>query len=499
MREDESIERCRREIAEIERLLRAGHPDIAGLCLGLADWSGELRLLERADYTRFISGRSQLESEDGFAPVWLPTCLFPLQSFAVEWSLLLARAGLFFDCGLGKTLIQLVWAENVVRKTNGRVLILTPLAVAHQTVQEGEKFGIEVRRTHELGGAGIYVSNYERLHYFSPADFVGCVCDESAILKSFSGVTRNAITEFMRKLRYRLLCTATPAPNDYIELGTSSEALGYLGYMDMLNRFFKNDLNNSAMGRVHGKVIQWRFKGHAEDPYWRYVCSWARVARRPSDLGFDDGPFLLTDLIEQDHLIEAQSPADGYLFDLPANGLREQRDERRRTIQERCEKVAELVRDHDYSLVWCDLNPEGDMLERLLPSCEQVSGNDPDEAKEEKLIGFARGEFRRLVTKPKIGAWGLNYQHCAHLTFFPSHSFEQRYQGIRRCWRFGQTRPVVVDTVMSEGARTVMENQKRKAVQAEQMFEQIVQRMNQQLRIDGARPFPDPEQVPQWL
>jgi hypothetical protein len=270
--------------------------------------------------------------------------------------------------------------------------------------------------------------------------------------------------------------------------------------MDMLNRFFKNDLNNSAQGRMRGEVIKWRLKGHAELPFWRWVCSWARAIRRPSDLGFADDRFILPPLREVEHAIEVNSIADGMLFAMPAVGLKEQRDERRRTVQERCAKVAELVNDTGQpALVWCHLNEEGDLLEDLIPDAVQVSGADSDDRKEGKLLDFAEGRARVLITKPKIGAWGLNYQHCNHITFFPSHSFEQYYQGVRRCWRFGQKRPVTVDIITTEGERGVLRNLQRKAEQADTMFSNLVAEMNAAQAIDRASQFTKAQEVPQWL
>jgi hypothetical protein len=395
----------------------------------------------------------------------------------------------------------LTWASNVNRKTNRPVLYLTPLAVATQTVREADKFGIETVYARDgMKPGGILVTNYERLHHFSPGDFSGVVCDESSILKSFAGERRGEITAFMRQVPYRLLQTATAAPNDYIELGTSSEALGYMGYMDMLNRFFKNDLNNSAQGRMRGEVIKWRLKGHAEQPFWRWVCSWARAMRRPSDLGFDDSRFNLPPLVEAEHLVEAQTLADGMLFAMPAVGLKEQREERRRTVKERCETVAALVnKTGEPALVWCHLNEEGDMLESLIPDAVQVSGSDSDDKKEGRLEDFSQGRARVLITKPKIGAWGLNFQHCNHVTFFPSHSFEQYYQAVRRCWRFGQKRPVKVDIVTTEGERGVMKNLQRKATQADEMFSRLVAEMNNALAIERANNMTKELEIPSWL
>lgn len=452
-------------------------------------------------YDAFLREKTQAGADSGFTPPWMPDFLFDFQAAMVEWAVRKGRAAIFADCGLGKTPMGLVWASNVARKTSRPVLYLTPLAVASQTVREAEKFGIEAVHSKDGSSAGhIVVANYERLHYFNPADFSGVVCDESSILKSFAGQRRGEITAFMRKMPYRLLQTATAAPNDYIELGTSSEALGYMGHMDMLNRFFKNDLNNSAQGRMRGEVIKWRLKGHAELPFWRWVCSWARAIRRPSDLGFDDTSFTLPPLHEVEHLVEAKELADGMLFALPAVGLAEQREERRRTVAERCAMVAELVnKTGQPALVWCHLNDEGDELQRVIPDAVQVSGSDSDERKEDRLEAFAEGRARVLITKPKIGAWGLNFQHCNHVTFFPSHSFEQYYQAVRRCWRFGQKRPVRVDIVTTEGELGVMSNLQRKAEQADAMFSRLVAEMNQALAIERANNMTKQLEVPAWL
>ena len=454
------------------------------------------------NYGDFLQSKLQEGADHGFDPVFMPDFLFPFQESLVDWAVRKGRAAIFADCGLGKTPMQLVWAENMVRATNKRVLIVTPLAVSAQTVREAAKFGIECRRSHDgTAHAGITVTNYEQLAKFDPAEFIGAVCDESSILKSFDGKRRQEITDFMRKLPYRLLCTATAAPNDYIELGTSSEALGYLGHMDMLNRFFKNDQNNSAVGRKYGEVMKWRFKGHAERPFWRWVCSWARAIRRPSDLGFNDDGFILPPLVERQHTVQAHTLPDGMLFALPAVGLKEQREERRRTIRERCEKVASLVNDKTdgQSLVWCHLNDEGNQLEELMSDAIQISGNDRDEVKEERFLAFADGEARILVTKPKIGAWGLNFQNCSHITFFPSHSFEQYYQGVRRCWRFGQRRSVLVDVVSTEGELDVLKNLQRKAAAADAMFSNLVEEMANEMAVHIDNRFTTKEVMPSWL
>lgn len=460
-------------------------------------------------YERFLDKKSQLGGIDGFDPIAMPSTLFEFQQNLVEWALRKGRAAIFADCGLGKTPMQLTWADNVVRHTNKPVIIMTPLAVGAQTQREAEKFGIEARRS--MAGVlpkGIVIVNYERLHHFDPNDFAGAVCDESSILKSFDGARRLEITEFMKKMKYRLLCTATAAPNDYIELGTSAEALGEMGYTDMLTRFFKNDQNTikPMVYRNKGNNFaqlderaKWRFKGHAEVPFWRWVCSWARAIRRPSDLGFSDDGFILPELIERDHLVKADRLADGMLFALPAVGLTEQREERGRTIQERCERAAELSSQHDFSVAWCHLNPEGDLLERLIPDCVQVSGADSEEAKEEKILAFTSGQVKRLVTKSRIAGWGMNWQHCNHSVSFPSHSFEQYYQSIRRFWRFGQTKPVVSDIVTSEGEMSVLENLQRKAKAADKMFSALVEQMHHAIAMDRNATFTVDQENPTWL
>ena len=453
------------------------------------------------DYLKFLNARAQESRLDGFEPVFMPEYLFDMQAALVDWAVRKGRSAIFADCGLGKSPMELVWAENIVRKTGGKVLLLTCLAVTAQMAREAEKFGVKVTRSKDgTAYPGITVTNYESLHHFSASDFVGCVCDESSILKSFSGARKKEITAFMRKLPYRLLATATAAPNDYTELGTSSEALGYLGHMDMLNRFFKNDKNNSASGRMGGNVIQWRFKGHAEQSFWRWVSSWARAVRKPSDLGFDDGAFILPPLTEKEHVVNPRTVADGLLFHIPAVGLQEQRAERRRTVQERCEMVADLVNGTgEPALVWCHLNSEGDALEKMITDAIQVSGANSDDIKEDRLLAFADGRARVLVTKPKIGAWGLNYQHCNHVVVFPSHSYEQYYQSIRRCWRFGQKRPVTVDIVTTEAERDVLKNMQRKAVQADKMFACLVAEMNQAISIERANDHTKTMEMPSWL
>ena len=303
----------------------------------------------------------------------------------------------------------------------------------------------------------------------------------------------------MRKCRYRNLATATAAPNDYIELGTSSEALGHMGTMDLLNRFFKNDQNNSATRRMYGEAPKWRFKGHGEKPFWDYVGSWATAFRKPSDLGFEDGAFVLPPLTEKPLLVEDHTTPEGCLFAMPATRLPEQREEAKRTLVKRCEAAAALVADTGESAVlWCHTNDEAALLRALLPEAVEVSGAHSDDQKEARFRAFQTGEARLLITKPKIGAWGLNWQHCAHVVYFPSHSFEQYYQAVRRCWRFGQKRPVHVDIPHTEGQKAILANLHRKQDQAERMFASMVLAMNDDPSLRTIRATSD-FKLPSWI
>lgn len=461
-----------------------------------------------SDYARFIERKAQLDSQSGFKPLWIPDFLFDFQKALVEWAILQGRCALFEECGLGKTAQELVWAENVVRRINKPVLILTPLAVGAQFVREGEKFGIDCEQSRDgKFTKKIVIANYERLHYFNHNDFTGVVCDESSILKNYDGKTKSHVTEFMRQLPYRLLASATPAPNDFVELGTSSEALGHLGHIEMLGTFFKADNDSYAQGGGAARRYdrnptggKFRFRGHAEREFWRWVCSWARAIRKPSDLGFDDGEFILPELTTRQHIVESRRLPEGFLFSMPASNLFEQREEQRRTLVERCEKVAELVNERGgYSLAWCHLNDEGDLLEKLIQDCVQISGSDSIEFKEETIDAFQRGQIRRLTTKGDCAGFGLNFQHCNHQTFFPSHSFEQWHQCIRRSWRFGQKNAVEVDLISTEGQSRTLANLKRKEAAADRMFAQLVELMNDQLRIKRTENVRENIQQPSFL
>ncbi len=452
------------------------------------------------NYDEFLRQKLDYGSKCGFDPLFMPGFLFDFQRAIVEWAVRLGRAAIFADCGMGKTPMQLVWAENVIRKTNKPVLILTPLAVSGQTLDEARKFSIEAHRADvRANPKTIQVTNYEKLHYFDAVNYGGVVCDESSILKNFDGQYKAAITEFMRQIPYRLLCTATAAPNDWIELGTSSEALGCLGYMDMLTRFFSRHQTYALSDRLNG-ANEWELKPHAQQPFWRWVASWARAARRPSDLGFDDDGFILPPLTEERTLIRATQPRQGMLFDLPAVNFHEEREVTRRTIADRCDAVAEKVAQHDISMVWCHLNDEATMLRQMIPNAVEISGADPDEKKEAAARWFVHGteERRVLVSKPRIFGLGLNFQHCAHTTYFPTYSYEQYYQATRRLWRFGQTRPVTVDIIYTEGGERMMENLARKSKAADKMFDDLTHYMNQALQVESTYKQGKVE-VPGWM
>lgn len=395
----------------------------------------------------------------------LHSALFDFQRFIVSQSLRKGRYAIFCDCGLGKTPMQLEWAQKVP----GRVLILAPLAVAQQTVREGQKFGIDVEyQRSDKRSSKIIVTNYEMLENFSALNFDGVVLDESSILKSYSGTMRNLIIETFGGVDFRLACTATPAPNDFMELGNHSEFLGALTRTEMLSTFFVHD---------GGDTSKWRLKRHARQDFWKWVCSWGVMARKPSDLGFSDERFHLPELIMHDIAVPIHKPSDERLFSLPAITLEERRKARQESVLERSEKVAEIVasKSNEPWIVWCNLNSESETAARLIPDAVELRGSDEREDKAAKMLDFSAGNIRVLVTKPSIAGFGMNWQHCANVAFLGlSDSYEQFYQAIRRCWRFGQTNPVncYIVTAANEGA--VTENIKRKERDAARLAEGMI-------------------------
>jgi len=406
---------------------------------------------------------------NGFDPGELPSFLYDFQEKVTRWELEKGRGAIFADCGLGKTPMALAWADKVLKKTNKPILSITPLAVSHQTVREGEKFGIECRVT-KTGDvhAGINVTNYHRLHYYNPDDFGGVILDESGILKNFAGKVRQQITEFMNSTEFRLLCTATPAPNDHMELGTSSEALGELRRVEMLSMFFIHDA---------AKTQQWRLKKHAIDKFWEWMAGWCRAFRKPSDLGFDDTMFILPKMHMTQHTVKS-TPMPGNLLVTEAIGLNEQRAARRASIAQRVEVVAELANNSTRPFIaWCDLNDESTALAKAIPDAVEVRGSQTDDYKERTMIDFSDGNIRVLVTKAKIAGHGMNWQHCSDMSYFPSHSHEAFYQSSRRIWRFGQKREVNCHMVTSEAETNVLANMQRKEAIAIEMFKGLVRHM----------------------
>ena len=400
---------------------------------------------------------------------------------------------MFEDCGLGKTPQQLVWAQNVVQHTNGKVLIFAPLSVTNQTVREAKKFNIPIHKTKEgKVHKGINITNYERLHYYNSKDFDGIVIDESGIIKNFAGQFRKNITEFSKDIPYRLLCTATPSPNDFMELGTSAELLSNMTRQQMLGMFFTNTGDSTQ---------QWLLKGHAKKRFWEWVATWARAIRKPSDFGYDDDGFVLPEMNIAYHTLDTP-PMRGHLFNVAARTLQDQRSECVRSIDKRCEMVAKIaIEADDYHVAWCNRNKEGDLLKRLIPGAVQVAGSDSDEEKEERLEAFAKGEFKVLVTKPKIACFGLNWQHCNGMTFFPNHSHEQFYQASRRCWRFGQKRPVTANIVMTDRETLIVSNMMRKEKQAVEMYDMIIKEMHD-FQLNKKTKIETPKQameLPEWL
>jgi superfamily II DNA or RNA helicase len=444
------------------------------------------------EYEKFIESKRHTTSDHGIKVNYLPDSLFDFQAHVAEYSIKKGRCADFLDTGLGKTLVELVIATNYVRHTNKPALIITPLAVAFQFIKEAEKFGIDDIQYSKDGKytSKIVVCNYERLEKFNANDFDCVILDESSILKNFDGAIKGQVTSFLKKVKYRFLFTATPSPNDYIELGTSSEALGYLGYTDMLTKFFKNNNNNSVkIGRIAAarQGVEWYLKPHAERDFWRWIASWSISIRKPSDIGYSDERHALPELIENETVIRNQNPlavgGQHTMFALPATNFAEIKAEVRSTINERCEMAVSKASKHDTSVYWVNLNDEADLISKLDPSTVEVKGKMNIDEKEEVLLAFSNGDIKKLITKTSITAFGLNWQHCNHTTYFPTYSYEQYYQAIRRFWRFGQKNPVNVDLILSDGQTRIMESLMVKKEKATEMFENLTQQTNSDFTI----------------
>lgn len=438
------------------------------------------------DYNTFIQSKRHSSQNFGIDPLFIPDNAFDYQKYVMEYAIKKGRCAVFLDTGLGKTIIELTTAVNYARHTNKPVLIITPLAVAFQFIQEASKFGIDDIEYSKDGSfkSKIVVCNYERLDKFNTNDFDCVILDESSILKNFDGAIKGQITSFLKKVKYRFLFTATPSPNDFIELGTSSEALGYLGYTDMLTKFFKNNEDTVSPMNIG---TEWILKGHAKESFFKWVSGWSISMRKPSDLGFDDTRHILPELLVNYHQIknEKNLVLNGQiqLFNMPAQRLTEVRQEQKDTIQKRCETAVGLANNYEHTVYWTNFNDEANLIEQLDPNALQISGSMSLDKKEDLLLNFFQGNIKKLVTKPKITAFGLNWQHCNHTVYFPTFSYEQYYQAIRRFWRFGQTKPVTVDLVYSDGQKKVLDSLLAKTKKANELFDKLNANLNQSFEI----------------
>ena len=441
----------------------------------LARLTGEPKGFDMDEYDTFLQRKAIAAVACGFdiGVESLNAQLFDFQRVLVRWALKRGRAALFADTGLGKTAMQCEWAHRVNMQTGGNVLILAPLAVAHQTVREAAKFGIEVMyRREQTAESGIIITNYEMMDRFDFSRFAGVVLDESSILKSHDGKTRTAILEACAKVPYRLSCTATPSPNDFMELGNQAEFVGVMSREEMLAMYFIHD---------GGDTAKWRLKGHGEIKFWEWLSTWAAVIRKPSDIGFDDGAYNLPPLHIHEHIIEVDRPAPGELFALPAVELSTQRAAKRESLDDRVAALSALVNDSaDPWLVWCHMNAESDALGESIPDCVTVSGADTMTHKETAMENFSDGAVRVLVSKPSICGFGMNWQHAHNMAFVGlDHSFESFYQAIRREWRFGQTEPVNVHLFLSDVERPILDNIRRKEAMHNEMSARMVDHMRE--------------------
>jgi hypothetical protein len=453
------------------------------------------------EYQEFLKRKSHSTINYGIDTITTPPHLFDFQKYVSDYAIKKGRCAVFLDTGLGKTIIELTIAQNYIRATNKPVLIITPLAVAFQFLKEAEKFGIDDIMYSKDGkyNTKIVVCNYERLDKFDCNDFDCVILDESSILKNFDGVTKSAVTAFLKKVKYRYLFTATPSPNDFVELGTSSEAIGYLGYTDMLTRFFTNNEDTISPMNIG---TEWILKGHAKENFFKWVSSWSISMRKPSDLGFDDSKFILPKLITNFHSVknEKNMIVNGQiqLFNQVAKSLPEIRSENSLTVEKRFNKAVELAKGYEISVYWCNLNKESDLIERLDKKSYQIKGSMDIDEKEEILLNFFNGSIKKLITKPKMTAFGLNWQHCNHTVYFPTFSYEQYYQAIRRFWRFGQQRNVIADLVFSDGQKRVLDGLLAKAKKADDLFSKLNSTLHSTFDIQKKQ-FNNEIKIPSWL
>ena len=426
----------------------------------------------RDGYASFLERKRIADPMTGMGDVpALPGFMFPHQRDIASWALRRGRAAVFAGTGLGKTLIELVWGDAVANHTGKPVLIFAPLAVAPQHIREAGKFGLSARivSSHADIGEGINVTNYQKIGHFDLSTFGGIVLDESSILKSTDGHYRNRLIEECARIPFRLAATATPSPNDFMELGNHSEFLGVMSYTDMLATFFTHD---------GGETQKWRLKGHAENEFWKWMASWAVMLRKPSDLGYPNDGYELPPLVQTQHIVGvdyAPSLDTGLLFPMEARSMSERIAARRDTVDERVTLAASITPADRPFVWWCNLNSESEALVRAIPGAVETKGSDSDETKERKLNDFSEGRTRVLVTKPGVAGFGMNWQHCADTGFVGlNDSFEQVYQAIRRFWRFGQTKPVNVQFIAAETEGAVVANIRRKEADAERMAAAMV-------------------------
>ena len=424
------------------------------------------------DYSTFLEAKRRVDPMTGLSDVPpLPSAMFSFQRDITSWALRRGRSALFAGTGLGKSFMELAWADAVHRETGKDILHLAPLAVSAQMAREADKFNIVARQVRDQSEclAGTNITNYQKLDHFDLSAFGGVILDESSILKSTDGHYRTRLIESCASIPFRLAATATPAPNDFMELGNHAEFLGVMSYSDMLATFFTHD---------GGETQNWRLKGHAEDEFWKWMASWAVMLRKPSDLGYEDGAYKLPALNQIQHHVAveyAPSIETGMLFPMEASSLQERISARRDTVAERVALAASMTPADRPFVWWCNLNAENDALVRAIPGAVSVSGSDSGADKERKLIDFSEGRIRVLVTKPSIAGFGMNWQHCADTGFVGlNDSFEQVYQAIRRFWRFGQTKPVTVHFIASELEGAVVANLRRKEADADRMAAAMV-------------------------
>lgn len=426
------------------------------------------------NYDEFIASKAMVDVPTGIEkPPKLNPTLFEFQADITRWALRRGRAAIFAGTGLGKTPMQVETARIVEAHTKKPVLIFAPLAVASQTIEQAAtllKCNVFFAKSREdIGGRGIYITNYQKREHFDPDAFGGVILDESSCLKGEGTATRQALCDEWSNVPFRYCFTATPAPNDFMEIGGHAEFLGVMTTSEMLSTFFVHD---------GGETQKWRLKGHAEKDFWSWMASWCIAIQHPRDLGYEDSRYDLPPLILKDIIVPSEA-APGELFAGIAQTLQERRGARKASIDNRIKVVADLVNadTENQWTIWCNLNDEGEQLSKAITDCVEVAGRHSDDEKEDRLIGFAHGKYKRLVTKGKIAGWGMNWQNCHKMVYFPDDSFEVYFQAVRRHWRFGQTYPVEVYRVLSESEQSILQNLKRKEAEAKEMYSALIEHM----------------------